>query len=106
MAYVRTSELKSALRVEFPELSFEDYEELLQMVYLMSSLYRNYGIPIVLKYADDLVRVSTETVNQLAKGLLREKVIRELLESSGNSREAVEVIKHLLVGMKRDFYSR
>ena len=106
MAYVRTSELKFALRVEFPEASFRDSEELLQMVYLMSSLYRNYGIPIVLRYADNLVRVSTETVNQLAKGLLKEKVIRELLGSSGNSREAVEVIKHLLVGMKRDFYSR
>lgn len=106
MAYVRTSDLKFALRIEFPESSVGRVDELCQMVYLFSSVYRNYGIPIFLKYADNLVRVSTDMINQLAKGLLRERVLRELLGKTEGSRDALEIVKHLIFGMKRDFYSR
>lgn len=106
MAYVRTSDFKFALRIEFPESSFDRVDELCQMVYLFSSVYRNYGIPIFLKYADNLVRVSTDMINQLSKGLLRERVLRELFGKTEVSRDALEIVKHLIFGMKRDFYSR
>ena len=106
MAYVRTSDLKFALRIEFPESSLDRVDELCQMVYLFSSVYRNYGIPVFLKYADNLVRVSTDMINKLAKGLLRERVLRELLGKTESVGDALEIVKQILFGMKRDFYSR
>jgi len=106
MAYVRTSDLKFALRVEFPESAFNRADELCRMVYLFSSVYRNYGIPVFLKYADNLVRVSTDLINRLAKGLLKERVIRELLGKTGGDRDTLEIVKQVIFGMKRDFYSR
>ncbi len=106
MAYVRTSDLKFALRVEFPESALGRADELCRMVYLFSSVYRNYGIPIFLKYADNLVRVSTDLINRLAKGLLRERVVRELLGRTDGDRDALEIVKQVIFGMKRDFYSR
>ncbi len=106
MAYVRTSDIKFALRIEFPEAAFDRADELCCMVYLFSSVYRNYGIPVFLKYADNLVRVSTDLINRLAKGLLRERVVRELLGRTDGDRDALEIVKQVIFGMKRDFYSR
>ncbi len=106
MTYVRTSDLKFPLRIEFPESNWERAIELASVVYVLSSVYRNYGIPIVLKYVDNLVRVSTRMIQYLSKGLLKEKLLKELIESVDDSEPAREIVKNFMYGLKRGFFSR
>ena len=105
MAWVRTSDLKYPLRVEFPAFQRESFDELASFIYLSSFLYRDYGIPIFMKYVDHLVRVSTDLIQRLTKGLIRERVLRELLSYS-HSAPIGEVVRSLFFNLKRDFYSR
>jgi len=74
MSFIRTSDLKFPLRVEFPQKSLPRLREITNLTYTLSSVYRNYGIPVILKYADELVRVPTSLISRLSKGLIREKL--------------------------------
>ncbi len=105
MGWVRTSDLKFPLRIEFPAFQRERFGELATFVYLSSSFYRDYGIPIFMRYVDQLVRVSTDLVQRLTKGLIREKVLKGLFAYSGSA-PVNEVVKSLFFNLKRDFYSR
>jgi len=107
MLYVRTSEVRFPLRVEFPIANIKRAEEIASVVYLLSAVYRNYGIPIVLKYVDFLVRVSTRMIHRLSRGLLRDKYLEKLIGMVKSSYpDSQEIIKMLMFEFKRDFYSR
>jgi len=106
MSFIRTSDLKFPLRIEFPQKSLPRLREIANLTYTLSSVYRNYGIPIVLKYADELVRVPTSLISRLSKGLIREKLLKELLAAGGGFDSYGELIKGLICNFKRDFYSR
>jgi len=79
MTYVRTTEVKFPLRIEFPSHLKNRTEEIVGSVYLFSAPYRHYGIPIMLKYVDELVRISTGTIQTLAGLLIKERMIAELM---------------------------
>ncbi|WP_165863673.1 DNA double-strand break repair nuclease NurA [Phorcysia thermohydrogeniphila] len=107
MLYLRTSELKFPLRVEFSAANLERAKEIASVVYLLSSVYRNYGIPVILKYADFLVRVSTRMIQRLSRGLLKDKLLKELMEVAESLEPgSQEIMKMLMYEFKRDFYTR
>lgn len=107
MSYVRTSELKAPLRIEFPYYEQkEKIEDIISSIYLFSYPYQNYGIPIMLKYADDLVRVPSKTFKTISKGFVSEKLINTLLSKELSISEIKPMINSILNLYKRDFLSR
>ncbi len=104
MSYIRTSDLKFSLRVEYPFSTKKHFKGFSSFIYASSQLYRNYGIPIFMKYVDHLVRVSTNLFNNLTKGIVRDKLLREIF--LGNDFDDFEHFDFLLFNFKRDFYSR
>jgi len=106
MSYVRTTEMKFPLRIEFPSYLEDRIEEVIGSVYLLSIPYRNYGIPIVLKYVDELVRIPTKTIQTLSKGLITERMFSILRNKEMDTIPLHQIIHNLLGFLKRDFYSR
>lgn len=107
MSYVRTSELKAPLRIEFPDYKQEEkIKDIISSIYLFSYPYQNYGIPIMLKYADDLVRVPSETFKTISKSFVSEKLINTLLSRELSIGEIKPMINSILNLYKRDFLSR
>lgn len=107
MTYVRTTEVKFPLRIEFPSHLESKTEEIVGSIYLFSAPYRHYGIPIMLKYVDELVRISTGTIQTLAGWLIKERMIAELMNKELKDKMTIkQVINELLGIIKRDFYSR
>ena len=106
MTYIRTSELKAPLRIEFPNYEEEKIKNLIASIYLFSYPYQHYGIPIMLKYVDDLVRVPSKTFKTISKGFVSEKLINTLLPKDIPIEEIKPIINSILNVFKRDFLSR
>ncbi|WP_029521657.1 hypothetical protein [Persephonella sp. KM09-Lau-8] len=106
MTYIRTSELKAPLRIEFPNYEEEKIKNLIAGVYLFSYPYQYYGIPIMLKYVDDLVRVPSKTFKTISKGFVSEKLINTLISEDIPVSEIKPMINSILELFKRDFLSR
>ncbi len=106
MTYIRTSELKAPLRIEFPNYEEEKIKNLIASIYLFSYPYQYYGIPIMLKYVDDLVRVPSKTFKTISKGFVSEKLINTLISEDIPVSEIKPMINSILELFKRDFLSR
>lgn len=106
MSYLRTSELKAPLRIEFPRYDEDKMEDIIASIYLFSYPYQHYGIPIMLKYVDDLVRVPSQTFKTISKGFVFEKLIKTLLSQDLSISEIKPIINSILDLFKRDFLSR
>lgn len=66
MAYVRTSPLREPVRFEFFDMPHTaDPAEILGPAYLLSVPYQEYGIPIILYYADKLAHTPMQLVRTI-----------------------------------------
>ncbi len=66
MSYVRTSPLREPVRVEYFDLPhLRPPEKVIGSVYLLSLPYQEYGMPIILYYADKLARTPTRLVRTI-----------------------------------------
>jgi hypothetical protein len=66
MSYVRTSPLREPVRFEYFDMPhITDPKQILGPAYLLSVPYQEYGIPIILYYADKLARTPTQLVRTI-----------------------------------------
>jgi len=66
MSYVRTTPLREPIRVEYFDLPhLFPPEQVIGPTYLLSLPYQEYGIPIILYYADKLARTPTQLVRAI-----------------------------------------
>lgn len=66
MSYVRTSPLREPIRVEYFDLPhLTPPERVIGPVYLLSLPYQEYGMPVILYYADKLARTPTRLVRTI-----------------------------------------
>ncbi len=66
MSYVRTSPLREPIRVEYFDLPhLNPPERVIGPTYLLSLPYQEYGIPIILYYADKLARTPTKIIRTI-----------------------------------------
>jgi hypothetical protein len=65
MSYVRTTPLREPIRVEYFDLPHLTHEQLIGATYLLSLPYQEYGIPMILYYADKLARTPTQLVRAI-----------------------------------------
>lgn len=106
MSYVRTSDIKPPLRIEFVYNKNEMIEEAIASTYLFSIPYQHYGIPIVLKYVDDLVRVPDNTFKTIARAIILDKSYSVLEGKKVSTKESLPIINDILGVFKRDFATR
>lgn len=97
-SYLRTTPLREPIRVEFFDIYGEDYHYVLGITYLMSLLYPNYGLPIILYYADKIARTHKNFLQNIVN-----YVICEILKSGGFS---VEDILRINKNLSRNFLRR
>ncbi len=65
MTYVRTTPLREPIRVEYFDLPHLTHQRVIGPLYLLSLPYQEYGIPVVLYYADKLARTPTRLVRAI-----------------------------------------
>jgi hypothetical protein len=66
MSYVRTTPLREPIRVEFFDLPhLQPPEQVIGPTFLLSLPYQEYGIPMILYYADKLARTPTQLVRAI-----------------------------------------
>ncbi len=66
MSYVRTTPLREPIRVEYFDLPhLRPPEQVIGPTYLLSLPYQEYGIPMILYYADKLARTPTQLVRAI-----------------------------------------
>src|SRR6266496_4940003 len=66
MSYVRTTPLREPIRVEYFDLPhLQPPEQVIGPSYLLSLPYQEYGIPMILYYADKLARTPTQLVRAI-----------------------------------------
>jgi hypothetical protein len=66
MSYLRTTPLREPVRVEYFDLTGQqDHKKIMGSVYLLSLPYQEYGIPILLYYADKLARTPTKLIRTI-----------------------------------------
>jgi len=101
MSYVRTTPLREPVRVEFFRIGEgrEYYEEVIGAIYLLSLSYQQYGLPIILYYADKLAH----TPNKLVRAVVERKYL-DLLSQNRFS-EPVKVMQ-LLGKLMRNYFER
>ena len=105
MSFVRTSELKSPIRVEFLERKKkEDWHQVLASIYVFSLPYSSYGLPIFLYYADKMVRTPKKIIASVNQNYMIEQVKRTIhkLDPINFTQVCLAATQKL----RRDFYSR
>lgn len=65
MSYMRTTPLREPIRVEYFDLPGQQHRQMMGSVYLLSLPYQEYGIPILLYYADKLARTPTKLIRTI-----------------------------------------
>lgn len=65
MSYLRTTPLREPIRVEFFDLQHLPHAELLGSTFLLSIPYQEYGIPVILYYADKLARTPSRLIRTI-----------------------------------------
>jgi hypothetical protein len=77
MSYLRTTPLREPIRVEYFDLTSQvDYKKLMGSVYLLSLPYQEYGIPVLLYYADKLARTPTKLIRTIIEREYMELVLQ------------------------------
>lgn len=78
MSYVRTTPLREPVRIEYFDLPhFYPPKKILGPIYLMSLPYQQYGLPLILYYADKLAHTPTK----LVKTIIEEEYINLVLQN-------------------------
>ena len=66
MSYMRTTPLREPIRVEYFDLTSQHkHKQVMGSVYLLSLPYQEYGIPVLLYYADKLARTPTKLIRTI-----------------------------------------
>ncbi|MGC1718101.1 MAG: DNA double-strand break repair nuclease NurA [Isosphaeraceae bacterium] len=66
MSYLRTTPLREPVRVEYFDLTGQqEHKRIMGSVYLLSLPYQEYGIPVLLYYADKLARTPTKLIRTI-----------------------------------------
>lgn len=77
MSYVRTTPLREPVRVEYFDLPhFRTPSRIIGPLYLLSLPYQEYGLPIILYYADKVARTPTNLVKTIIEREYLELVLR------------------------------
>ncbi len=107
MSFVRTSELKAPIRVEFLEQgSMESWKEVLASIYVASLPYDSYGLPIFLYYADKMARMPKEMISIVTESYLFTQATRALNQLGLSDSSLRQVVLAVTQKFRRDFYDR
>ena len=107
MSYVRTSELKAPIRVEFLEpVNEDDWHQVLASIYVFSRPYSSYGLPIFLYYADKMARTPKKIIASVTDRYLVEQVKRTLHNTNLEPANLSQVWLNATKKLRRDFYGR
>lgn len=107
MSFVRTSELKAPIRVEFLEQgSVKNWNEVLASIYIASLPYSSYGLPIFLYYADKMARMPKEIISSVTESYLYDQATRALHQLGLSDTSLKQVLLVVTQKFRRDFYER
>lgn len=107
MSFVRTSALKTPIRVEFLEQGKkENWEEVLTSTYIASLPYGSYGLPIFLYYADKMARMPKEIISIVTESYLVEQATRALHRLGLSDVRLRDVLLEVTRKFRRDFHER
>ncbi|MFN3426433.1 MAG: hypothetical protein ACK41G_02520 [Candidatus Thermochlorobacter sp.] len=107
MSYVRTSELKAPIRVEFFDTeSGEKQQNIMPFVYAVSQPYSSFGLPIFLYFADKIARVPKSIISTVTAELLMKKAVEYVTKSPNGEMNFVHIVNALLNKFRRDFTER
>jgi len=100
MSYVRTTPLREPIRIEYFDLPhFIPHKMIIGPLYLLSLPYQEYGLPVILYYADRLARTPTN--------LVRTIIEREYLELILQNRFSDPIsIMRVLGRLTRGYFQR
>jgi hypothetical protein len=66
MSYLRTTPLREPIRVEYFDLpNVASHRKLIGSIYLLSLPYQEYGLPVLLYYADKLARTPVKLIRTI-----------------------------------------
>ena len=107
MSFVRTSPLKTPIRVEFLEQGGEDnWKEVLASIYISSLPYSSYGLPIFLYYADKMARMPKQIISMVTESYLVEQATRALYRLGLSDVRLRDVLLDVTQKFRRDFHER
>ena len=107
MSFVRTSELKAPIRVEFLERGdVKNWHEVLASIYVTSLPYSSYGLPIFLYYADKMARMPKEVISTVTESYLIEQATRASYQLGLSDGSLRQVFSAVTQKFRRDFYGR
>lgn len=99
MSYLRSTPLREPVRVEYLDLPhLESPGDVIGPTYLMSIPYQEFGLPLILYYADKLAHTP--------KQLVRTVVEREYLELTLQDRDDPVSVMRLLGRLTRNYFQR
>lgn len=103
MSYLRSTPLREPVRVEYFDLPHLNHQQVVGPIYLLSLPYQEYGIPIVLYYADKVARTPTQLVRTIIEREYLEIILQQSLH--GNDRDPVTFMR-LLGRLTRNYFQR
>ena len=107
MSFVRTSELRAPIRVEFLERgNAETWHDVLASIYVASLPYSSYGLPIFLYYADKMARMPKKIISTVTESYLVEQANRAFRQLGLDSSSLREVFLMVTNKLTRDFHNR
>ena len=107
MSFVRTSELRAPIRVEFLERgNAETWNDVLASIYVASLPYSSYGLPIFLYYADKMARMPKKIISTVTESYLVEQANRAFRQLGLDSSSLREVFLMVTNKLTRDFHNR
>lgn len=107
MSFVRTSDFRAPIRVEFLEdKDPEKWNQLLATTYVASLPYTSYGLPVFLYYADKIARMPKEIISTVTESFLFEQATRALNQLGLSDMDLKEVLLAVTQKFRRDFYDR
>ncbi len=107
MSFVRTSPLKTPIRVEFLEQGkAENWKEVLASIYVTSLPYNSCGLPIFLYYADKMARMPREIISTVTESYLVEQTTRVFHQLGLSDTNLRQVFLGATQKFRRDFYGR
>jgi hypothetical protein len=104
MSYVRTSELKAPIRVEFFETG--NWHNVVPFVYAVSQPYSSFGLPVFLYFADKIARVPKSVISTVTTELLMKKAVEYVTKNPQGDMHFVQIVNALLNKFRRDFTQR
>ncbi|MDJ0714463.1 MAG: DNA double-strand break repair nuclease NurA [Prochloraceae cyanobacterium] len=104
MSYVRTTPLREPVRVEYfdlPHLKNDRHDRVIGPIYVLSLPYQEYGMPIILYYADKMARTPTKIIRTVVEKEYLELILQQRL----NINEPLTFMR-LLGRLTRNYFQR